>query len=218
MYWITLVLVSLVPGVLWVWFFYRQDRYDKEPKQLIMYTFIAGMAAVIPAALIEMPFRHYLTTDSSLIVQLITAVVVVGLVEEGVKLLAASLVTMRHPAFNEPVDGIIYVVTASLGFAAVENLVYALTFGLAVLPVRSVVTSLAHASFGGISGLYLGMARCGVGEGRIFVLRGLAIAAVLHGVYDFLILGEVVHPIVSIAIVYGTYRFVSRKIQRLTTV
>lgn len=212
----TLLLVSLVPGILWVWFFYRQDRYDKEPKRLIVITFLAGMVAVVPAAIFELPFRHYLTEGVHPLVQLTVAVLVVGLGEEGAKLLAAYLAAFHQRAFNEPVDGIIYAVTASLGFAAVENMFYVLTYGIEVGPTRAVVTSLAHASFGGIAGLFLGMAKLNEDLDWRHVLKGLGIAALLHGVYDFLIIARLVHPLVSIALVYLTYRYVSWKIRTLS--
>ncbi len=210
---LVLLLVSLVPGLLWVWFFYRQDR-EKEPKRIILITFVAGMVAIIPAALYELPFQHLLgggTTPQ--LTQFLVAVFVVGLGEEGAKLLATYWAAFRRSAFNEPADGIIYAVTASLGFAALENLLYTFTFGLNVAPVRAVVTSLAHASFGGVAGLYLGLAKFREDVGLPQVLQGLGIAALLHGVYDYIIIAELVHPLVSLAIVYATYRYIAWKIR-----
>lgn len=214
---LTLLLVSLVPGLLWVWFFYRQDRYDKEPKRIILLTFAAGMVAVIPAALYELPFRHLFTPQTQPVVQLLVAVLVVGLGEEGAKLLATYWSAFRRSAFNEPVDGIIYAVTASLGFAALENLLYTITFGLNVAPMRAIVTSMAHASFGGVAGLYLGLAKFRDDVGIIQVLQGLGIAALLHGVYDYIIIAQLVHPLVSLAIIYVTYRFIAWKIRTLVS-
>lgn len=206
--------VSLVPGLLWVWFFYRQDR-EREPVRVILWTFFAGMLAVVPAALLEFPFRDVLANPPDLLVRLITAVAVIGIAEEGAKLLAVYFAAFRNRAFDQIQDGIIYGVTASLGFAALENLLYVTAFGLSVAPARAIVTSLAHASFGGIAGLYLGLAKVRPEHGLATVLRGLGIAAGLHGIYDFLILARLVHPIVAIAMVYLSYRFVSAKIRQL---
>lgn len=212
---VTVLAASVLPGLAWVWFFYRQDRYDKEPPARIAITFVAGMAAVVPAALIQLPFREWLLEPSGLVARFLAAFLVVGLGEEAMKLLSVYLAAYRHEAFDEPLDGIIYAVTASLGFAALENLFYAWNFGIEVAPVRAVVTTLAHASFGGVAGFYLGIAPRGTPEGVGLILRGLFIAALLHGVYDFLILSRLLHPVFGLLIVYLTYRFVAGKIRRL---
>lgn len=211
----TLIIVSFVPGLLWVWFFYRQDRYDKEPPFLIFWTFLLGLIAVVPAALIELPFGPLIADPPNMFIRFLTAFLVIGLVEEGFKLLAVYVAVFRRPEFNEPIDGIIYGVTASLGFAALENLFYTAAFGLAIAPIRAVVTSLAHASFGGISGLYLGMALLQPQYGFRTVLKGLAIAALLHGAYDFFIMARLVHPLFAVAFIVVIYRYLAGVIRKL---
>lgn len=211
----TYVAASCLPGLLWVWFFYRQDRGEEEPKSLVLWTFVAGMAAVVPAAVVELPLRGLLGESAPAAARLAAAIVGVGLVEEGLKLLAAYTVAFRRRAFNEPADGIFYSVTASLGFAALENLMYALTFGLAVAPVRAVVTSLAHASFGGVAGLYLGLAKVRADVGAREVWQGLGAAALLHGLYDYFLLERLAHPLLAVAVVAVTYRFVARRLRAL---
>lgn len=208
-------LISLVPGALWVWFFHRQDRYEKEPLHMLVITFVAGMIAVVPAAIWEAPFRELLIHPPNMFVRFLVAVLVVGLGEEAFKLLAVYFTAYRSDEMNEPADGIIYAVTASLGFASLENAFYTVSFGLAVAPVRALITTLAHASFGGVAGLYLGLAKTRDDVGAVDVLKGLGIAAFLHGFYDFLIIARLVHPIVAILIIYFTYRFVSGKLQAL---
>lgn len=215
MYLFVILVLSLVPGLLWVWFFYRQDRYDREPPRLILWTFFAGMIAVIPAALLEAPFRGILANPPNLLVRFLIAVFVIGLGEEGVKLLSVYLSAYRRTEFNEAVDGIIYAVTASLGFAAVENVLYTATFGLSVAPIRAIVTSLAHASFGGVAGLHLGLAKTRPNFGAPTVLRGLLFAAGLHGIYDFFIMARLVHPLFAFLLIYVTYRYVSNQIRIL---
>lgn len=212
---LTLIFASIVPGLLWVWFFYRQDRYDKEPVRLVLITFVAGMVAVVPAALLEAPFRDYFASPTPWFTRLLVALFVVGLGEETVKLLAVLFTAYRHRAFNEPVDGIVYAVSASLGFAALENLFYVMGFGLEVAPVRAVVTTLAHASFGGIAGLFLGLARRSWYTDWGLVLQGLLIAAGLHGIYDFIIIARLAHPLIALVMVGFAFRFVVRSMKQL---
>ena len=120
-------LVFLSPGSL------RQGAREACPDHIL-----AGMVAVVPAALIELPFRGYLTEPANLLVRFLVALFVIGLGEEAVKLLAV-IVTAYSRAFNEPVDGIIYAVSASLGFAALENLFYTISYGIEVAPVRAII-------------------------------------------------------------------------------
>ena len=81
--------------------------------------------------------------------------------------------------------------------------------------MRAIITTLAHASFGGVAGLYLGLARRSWYTDWGLALQGLGIAALLHGIYDFVIIARLVHPLVALLIVVLTYRFVSGKIRKL---
>lgn len=215
---IGLFLLSLLPALLWVWFFYRRDRFEREPVWLLARLFIAGMVAVLPAAAYEYPFRQLLFHPSDFVARALLAFLVVGLGEEAAKLLAVYVAVYRSPGrqeFNEVLDGIIYAVTAALGFAAVENLLYTLAFGLGVAPVRAVAASLAHASFSGVMGYYLGLARIrgAPGARSRLVGRGLLTAASLHAGYDLLITTGALSPLFTFLLVYGLYRYLSGRIR-----
>ena len=188
-YLIYLFLVSILPGILWVWYFYKKDKFDPEPKKIIFRDFLWGMMAVFPASVLESPFSEYLTPETSLITLFFSTILVVGLIEEGAKSLAVYYLHFRHPEFNESLDGIIYGVTVGLGFAAFENLFYTILYGYQVGLVRAVLTSLAHASFTGIFGYYLGQAR--INEKKGLITFGFILVTVLHGLYDFLVIGQI---------------------------
>lgn len=184
------IVVSLVPGLLWLWFFRRQDVFEPEPKRLLLLFFAAGMASVIPAFVLEYPWRSLIQSGLGLNGwgrhALIHFVLVAG-VEESAKMTALSLLARRLPEFDEPLDGIIYGVTVGLGFAALENLLYTLSYGAAVGGFRAVIASLAHASFTGWLGYFVTIAK--FGRGKSPLLRGLAVAIFLHGTYNTLLLG-----------------------------
>jgi hypothetical protein len=61
--------------------------------------------------------------------------------------------------FDEPLDGVIYGVAVSLGFATLENLLYLDRMGLAIAWQRAVFAVPAHALFGGAMGYYAGRAK-----------------------------------------------------------
>lgn len=211
---VLLVLVSVVPAVLWVWFFYRQDVHEPEPPGLILRAFIFGILATIPTGMLEGPFRVYLQDSRNLLTLFLASVLVVGLVEETMKYFAFQLATYGTGEINEPVDSIIYAVTAGLGFAAFENVLYTVAFGLSVGVVRAFVTLLAHASFSGIVGYYAGVAAHDNTKRRVLTLQGLGIAILLHGVYDFLIIGRLISPLYGVVFILLTYRYLASRIRK----
>jgi hypothetical protein len=108
--------------------------------------------------------------------------VVIGLVEEGAKLLGASY-ALRRREFDEPVDGIVYGIASSLGFAAAENFHY---FALARLSAPTVIARCfmsvpAHMFFGAIWGYALGARLL---DKKTRVLGFLLLSAAAHGLFD----------------------------------
>lgn len=175
--------------------------------------FVAGMLAVVPAAVLEQPLRFLLADGRVSLYGLLA----VGLIEEGVKFLAAFGATFYSWHFDEPEDGIVYAITAALGFAVVENAMYTIAFGSQVVFARAVITSLAHASFAGVFGVYLGLYRMKEAD-FLDVLRSLLLAAVLHAAYDFLVSVRILSPLPALLLVYGVYRYVLGQMQRLASV
>ena len=216
---ILLIIVSFFPGVLWVWFFYRKDKHQPEPIFLITKTFIYGSLAVFPAAFLEAPFRPFVAEKSSGLLRIfIITTLVIGVIEEMAKFIAVRLAVYDHVEFDEIVDGIIYSVTSGLGFAALENLFYSVKFGISVGLFRAFITNLAHASFSGISGYYLGLAKFSKENTIITLGKGLISAIVLHGIYDFLIIAEIVPPAFGIILVLVTYFYLDNKISQIIKV
>jgi RsiW-degrading membrane proteinase PrsW (M82 family) len=204
---------SILPGILWVWFFSAKDVH-REPPAMLMKTFVAGVLAVIPAAILEIPLRPYLIDVSGVESTLLLALLAIGLVEEGVKLGAAYLTAFRSPLCDEPVDGVIYAVTAALGFAAAENTVYTLAYGTGVALIRAVLTSLAHASFAGIFGVAAGLIKA-YKLPLSAIWPSFIVAVLLHATYDFFIVLRIVPSIIAILLVYAIYRYVISKLHEL---
>src|SRR5437660_1191619 len=46
--------VPALPGLVWLWMFYRTDRYQPEPRHLVAITFLLGALATLPAIGLEM--------------------------------------------------------------------------------------------------------------------------------------------------------------------
>lgn len=213
MFLLLIVALSLAPAIAWVWFFYRQDRYEWEPLPLLARAFLLGMAAVIPAIVLERPFETWFVNPPNVFARLFAVFVVVGLGEELFKFFAVYVAVWRSRHLNEVVDGIVYAVTAALGFAAVENLLYTVTFGLQVAPARALVASLAHASFSGIMGFHFGWARLYAARPEKSLATGIGLAASLHGLYDYVLVAGIAPPLLAVLLIGGVYLYLSRKIQ-----
>ncbi|MBT9154783.1 MAG: Protease PrsW [Firmicutes bacterium] len=113
--------------------------------------------------------------------------IVIALVEEAVKFGAFFWLVFRHPAFNEPYDGMMYAITASLGFAAVENVLYVAQGGAPVALARMVLAVPAHALFGAFMGYYVGRAKFSLSAKRRYLVAAIIIPVLLHGTYNWLL-------------------------------
>lgn len=199
---LTVFLASLVPGLFWLWFFNRYDVGDKEPPSRLALSMLFGALAVIPALSWEAPFRDLLQISNSVPVQLALSFLVVGLGEEFFKLAAVYLAVAKSEHFTEPMDGIIYAITTSIGFSVVENVLYISAFGLVVAPLRGTIATLAHIAFSGLGGYFLGQARFSDRPLPTIAL-GLFVAAFAHGLYDFLLISGLISPVVLVVLILG---------------
>ena len=117
------------------------------------------MPATAPSLLLESIFRLRDQDSTVVLRDLFLSFLWVGIVEEFFKYLAVRLTVYRSKEFNEVMDGMIYMVSAALGFAATENVGYMLGFGYAVAFPRAILSYLAHISFSAILGFYMGKAK-----------------------------------------------------------
>ena len=184
------LLISLLVALFWLYHFQKLDKYEREPDRLILLTFFAGVLATVPSVLLEIPFQVRFQSSLPPVTSLVGYFFWVGLVEESFKFLAVRLTAYRSREFNEVMDGMIYMISAALGFAATENVGYLLGLGLSVWFLRAILSYLGHVSFSAILGYYLGKAKM---EGRKSLLwLGFLLSVSLHCLYDsFLVAGHV---------------------------
>ncbi len=194
-----LILAAFAPGLFWLWFFLRLDRIRPEPRRLIALTFLLGCVATLPAGLGNYLFGAEALLDGGLsgapeLISVVTAMLVVGPVEELCKFGAVRLGAYRSLYFDEPADGLVYAATASLGFASLENLIYVLDYGPAVMLARAPISTLAHLVFGSIWGQALGQYYASAGSQRLPWLKrllplicSLALAAGAHALFNVMI-------------------------------
>lgn len=190
------IVVPVLLSLAWLVFVRRFDRAHPEPVWLVLATFLLGAVSTFPAALLEWGASEITPwLDPRLVAfggrpfalpwSFAVFTVVVGLVEEGAKLGAATFAA-RRKEFDEPVDGVVYGIVASLGFAAAENFQF-FAIGRLAAPLviaRAFMSIPAHMFFGAIWGYALG-ARLVDPKRRLFYW--LAASAALHGLFDALL-------------------------------
>ncbi len=187
---VTGVIMSLVPAILWLTFFYRQDRLEPEPKGMVLQVFILGglLAAAIGIPLVDDVFHISTWLFSGFWVNLLGAILVIGFSQEFLKYAAVRFSIYASSEFDEHTDGIIYATAAGLGFATVLNISFVVGSGgvnLGMGAVRIVLIALAQASFAGITGYFLAKDKLDH-KPAWWVPAGISLAAVLNGVFNYL--------------------------------
>lgn len=181
------VLLAIAPILIIIVYIYCKDKYEKEPKGLLLLSFAFGaIVSIIITTILYLVFDVILPLkdDFSILQQFIKAFFVVALVEEFSKYVIVRYFAQPRLAFNEPFDGIVYAVMVSMGFAATENILYVIDGGTKVALLRAFTAVPAHATFGILMGYFMGKAK--FGNNRIKMnLLGLALAVLFHGAYDF---------------------------------
>lgn len=185
------MIFSVIPALIWLYFFYRLDRLEAEPKHMVLSVFLLG--ALATAALHDFIINDIFNVNewqyNSWWGHLLGGILIVGFVEQFIIYATVRYSVFRHPEFDERVDGVIYSVAAGLGLATVLNFYYVFRSNgvdLDIGSIRMVINAMAYASFAGIMGYFIGQAR--FEKTPIYYMpMGLAIAAFFNGIFWYLL-------------------------------
>lgn len=186
--------IAVIPPLFLMFKVYQMDKIEKEPTGLLIKLFVFGAITCFPAAFVENFLEEGILKSilppSSLLYAVIANFIIVAGAEEGFKYLVLKIGTWKHPAFDHRFDAVVYSVAVTLGFAALENIMYVADGGLSVGLMRAMLSIPGHCTFGIFMGYYYGMAKqCSLagdvkGEKR-FKRMALFQPILLHGFYDF---------------------------------
>jgi len=196
-----ILLLALAPALLLMMYVYFRDKYEKEPIKLILKGILLGAVIIFPVGVVE----NYIIVLGQSLDKIPKAAwdgfIVAGATEEAFKYLAVFILVWRNRNFNEKFDGIVYAVSVSLGFAAIENLFYVFSNSnsIQVGLLRAFTAVPGHTIFGIVMGFYLGMARFTVQTRKKYLVRAFTVPWLLHGMYDFLIMSG--HPILLLVFI-----------------
>ena len=193
-----LMALAIVPGLLLIIYVYRKDRVEKEPPMLMIKLVLFGVISCIAAGYIEQFESQFLPAypEGSLEYALQTSFLMAALVEETVKFLAMRLASWNNKAFNYRFDGVVYGLTAAVGFAIYENIMYVAMFGMQTAIVRAFTAIPLHAFCGAFMGaIYSYSKKASImgnkGKSVLYTIFALLVPMMIHGTYDtFAFLGQ----------------------------
>jgi RsiW-degrading membrane proteinase PrsW (M82 family) len=182
-----LIALAVAPGVAVCLFIYSLQRLGKGSMRYLVMAFVLGAAATLPALAMQLlsedvrndPWHHSIWS------YLWYAFGVVALSEEGSKFLVLRGYAFPKKVFREPFDGVIYSVMIGMGFATIENIEYVWQFGLETGVSRFFLAIPAHASFAVLMGYSVGRAKFTPQHSLGLLLKGLGVAVLFHGSFDF---------------------------------
>lgn len=185
------VLIGFIPALVWMWFWLKEDKEHPEPKRTIFMVFLGGMMAVALAIPLEL-FAEKLYPDIK------TKLMLWATIEEILKFGAVWLFAIyKKNVIDEPIDFMIYMITAGLGFAALENTLFVLKpmltdnimQGLVLGNMRFLGATMVHISASATVGFLLGSVFYWHRTFKFFsIIIGLALASVLHAIFNLFII------------------------------
>ncbi|MFA5840793.1 MAG: PrsW family glutamic-type intramembrane protease [Candidatus Paceibacterota bacterium] len=182
---------GIIPSLLWLWFWLKEDEEHPEPKTLLTIVFIMGMLAVIVVLPIEKYIQDNVGSYEGRLVLWASA-------EEILKYLAVLIILYKTNNADDPIDWPIYLITAALGFAALENMLFLLkilpqtigtTVSLSTGNLRFLGANLLHAISSAIIGISIGISfYMQVWKRNISLIIGFFVAIALHSTFNFFII------------------------------
>lgn len=188
------ITLGVLPSIAWLTFFLYEDT-DREPRKYIALTFMMGIAFAFVVLLVQYALQDIFSIAGIGLFSPLAIVLLAGTEEVG-KFLAAFIAVRDNPDFDIPIDAMVYMVTAALGFALVENLgvVGGVTLQSASLAdlmgtisFRFVGATLLHTLASSLVGYYWAKSIRAFGEKQLLIL-GIFIAVLLHAMFNYLIL------------------------------
>jgi RsiW-degrading membrane proteinase PrsW (M82 family) len=196
---------GLLPSLFWLWFWLQEDNKHKEPRKVIFLTFLLGMCGVFVSFFLQKAFAIYFNMSlgelrghhNGFVGNHVTVNLIFVIIEEFVKYIAAYMIFFRTKLFNEPIDAFLYLMTAAIGFAAMENSLYLIgpliegqTLSLIINGnMRFIGANVLHVASSGLLSLFIGWSFCkGAFVREVYVWFGLILAVLLHWAFNYVLI------------------------------
>lgn len=195
-----IILLSLLPNFIWLWFYLKQDPHPEPPPFLVLAFFLGifSTAFSLATGVFLLRFFEFLGAERAVVQNSFWFMFLgVALVEESFKFLMVYLFLRKNPVFDEPIDALIYLVVVALGFAFVENVVYLvsvfnqyqgnLTQLVYFLTLRFIGANFLHSLTSGLAGYFWAV---GIVKHRAqrAIFEGLGWASLIHTLFNFFVI------------------------------
>ncbi len=192
------IIFGLLPSLTWLFYYLTKDIHP-EPKKMILKIFLWGAFITIPVFFVQIGLSKLLelTGFNPAVSNILYWFLVIAFSEEFFKYLVIRVKIINSPHFDEPLDAMLYMVVAALGFAAIENILYLLspagqiTFNqiidraLIVILIRFIGATFLHTLCSAVIGYSMAISFARAKRKYIPLTLGILIAIFLHGLYDF---------------------------------
>ena len=185
-------LCGIIPSMLWLWFWLKEARKKSEPVGLLIFCFILGIISVVFVLPIEKFLQKTISSNELQIISWAT-------VEEMIKYLVVLVLISKTKYLRKPIDWAIFMITAALGFAALENTLFLIepislgqtVVGLLTGELRFLGSTLLHAVASGVIGISLGLSFYMDYFGKkLYLVLGILSAIILHSIFNFFIMSN----------------------------
>ncbi len=188
------LLVGVLPALLWLSFWLREDNLHPEPRTMIAASFLSGMVIVVLAVIMEKYASDIINNQTYRYIAWAT-------IEEICKFIAVAIVALNSKYMDEPIDAMIYCITVALGFAALENTLFILspfhsgdiTRGIITGNMRFIGATLVHTVSSAIIGFMIGISFYkNAFIKAVLLIIGVILAIALHASFNLFIINETV--------------------------
>lgn len=204
-YIIIYIIFGVLPSLTWLAYYLRKDMHP-EPKRMILNIFLWGALITLPVFFVQIGLQKLLEiantnfTIAPLVGNIIYWFLIIAFSEEFFKYLVIRIKVINSPHLDEPLDVMLYMVVAALGFAALENILYLfapsgqmslnqlINRTLIIDCIRFVGAVFLHTLCSAVIGYSLAISFCQAKRRYIPVILGIFMATLLHGLYDFSII------------------------------
>ena len=186
---IYILILAILPVSIFVGWIYFKDKYEKEPPIKLIEYFLLGILVSILAIVLELYFSK-LNIFSGTIGALYTAFFVAAFTEEGLKSIILIPILLKDKDFNEKLDGIIYSIFLSLGFATIENIIYLMRERLDLSFELGITRGLISILFAITMGYYISKYKFAKDDDKKnkYLIYAIIMPILLHGVFDFILM------------------------------
>lgn len=198
-----MTLTALLPIAILLYYIYHKDKKSLEPTGQLVKAFFYGILSVPLSFCMSTPLGLigvFPTEVTSILGSVSTAFFGAAIPEEIAKFIMLWLLLRKNPYFDEKMDGIVYAVFVSLGFAALENIMYIFSNEEAYLSVgiaRAIFAVPGHFCFGILMGYYYSLAKFYPKTPTKNKVLILAAPIIVHGLYDSILFIINVTPAIS---------------------